>query len=370
MTALGLGTLSREELLQLVADEAWTNDRFRSRVSMAVAHHSQDLTLEGVLLSPDLLSHVVKSLEQRDFAAAATCSAWATGLAAELRRRPLISIDLSGRLDSGPWDVVEMPDGTLCVADTDNLRILTAQGNLMPDGGAWAALTKVELESPLKLELHEDAILVVEAADNIVRRLRLIDGETLARSPVLTCPHDMAIAGDRLIVPDGTRVSVLDVRTLEVRYSFNGGDTRFQKATTCAVRGDELYVADWHWSKRGQLRVFNFDGVYLRTVCGAFGTPCSIVIRDDRIYMVEQAERTGQSGRGVRAEVSTEIKMWAGRRVLVLELNGEIEQIKYVPNATEFERLALRFRGDALLLADAKSNPHGDDEKNTLHVIR
>ena len=43
VTALGLGTLSREELLQLVADEAWTNDRFRSRVSMAVAQHSQDL---------------------------------------------------------------------------------------------------------------------------------------------------------------------------------------------------------------------------------------------------------------------------------------------------------------------------------------
>ena len=87
-------------------------------------------------------------------------------------------------------------------------------------------------------------------------------------------------------------------------------------------------------------------GQHLRTVRGDFGNPYHIAIRNDRIYMIEVYEDEDED------EELGDINEWAGRRLLVLELDGKLHQEVRLPvrrtNAGGIE--AICFRGDGELL--------------------
>ena len=179
--------------------------------------------------------------------------------------------------------------------------------------------------------LHEDALLVTNLLSNCVRRLRLSDGVELARWEGMGMAYGMALAGERLFVTgEGKvnvqgKVNVLEPRTLMPHGgSGNSSFGECKSPVACAVHGDELYVADNDDTKRGTVQVYGLDGQYHRIISGDFGCAAEIAIRHGRIYLIEDGETEPVTEDG--KQLSENIWVWAGRRLLVLELNGEIQQ--------------------------------------------
>lgn len=310
--ALRLDVLSRDQLLELAAgalDELPNSHQLRGHADALVAARKPlpAWCVDSVLLSPDLLPHLIDSLSIVDGAAASVCSAWSAVWLAQLRRRryihpvpKLIKLSHSG----GAFGVTEMPDGALCVTSPDGLNFMNAQGQAILRS-KWAALAQIELDAPTGVQVHQDALLVVVGTTH-VRRLRLSNGEELARSPLLGNAFEMTVAGDELFVPTGSHISVLNVATLELLYTFG----EFDNAVDCAVCDGELYVADLEREHR--IDVHGLNGQFRRTVHTVALAPSCISIRDNRIYILEEyhdAEDADQGG-----------------LLFVLDLNGNLIQ--------------------------------------------
>tara|TARA_B110001452_G_scaffold63810_1_gene50551 strand:- start:434 stop:1576 length:1143 start_codon:yes stop_codon:yes gene_type:complete len=354
--AIRLDALPRDELLQLAAEalaELPVGHRLHSRTDALVARRKPLPTwcVDGVLLSPDLLPHLVDSLSLYDCGAAAACSMWAAEWTALMRRRRYIQpvprrIDVS-HLVGRPRCAAVLSDGTLCVSGDRWTYFMNAEYEDMPDGHALAALAKVDIRDPFGVLQHEDALLVVDSRQPgpHVRRLRMADGVELARSPALDGPSEFDVAGDLLFAPTSDTISVLDVHTLELLDTFG----EFLSAYDCAVHNDELYVVDGE--KRGELYVYSLDGQYRRTVSGGFGNPMSMCIRNDRIYLIERSDDD------ILDEDEDEaFDQRAGRRLLVIELDGTIFQEIRLPGCASgrsTDLSSLSFLGDELLITDA-----------------
>jgi len=363
--AIRLDALPREALLKLAAEaltELPVGHRLHSHTDALIAQHKPLPTwcVESVLLSPDLLPHLIDSLSLEDHAAAAACSMWAAEWGSLLRRRryiqPVPRLVEIGHIVDGPNCLTEMPDGTLCVSSghvQSGLDFITAQLEAVSDSSAWAGLINADMSRPFGMLVHEEALLLVNTGiSSHVRRLRMTDGVELACSPLLKNPVEMANAGNLLFVPTFEKISVLDIYTLELRNTFG----EFGSAFDCAVHNDELYVADV--SKRGKLFVHSLDGKLRRIVEGDFGTPMSIRIRDDRIYLIECLD--GEDG--FHEDEFDEV---VGRRLLVLGLDGTIHQQIILPDCVAPrtpDLTSMLFRGDELLITD--------NMQNALHVLR
>ena len=355
------------DVLQKLAAEALTElpvgHRLHSHTDALIAQQRPlpAWCVESVLLSPDLLPHLVDSLSLDDQAAAAACSMWADEWAALLRRRryiqPVPRLVEIGHIVKTPNCLTEMPDGTLCVSSShvhSGLHFMTAQYETMPDSSAWAGLDNVDADAPFGVLVHDEALLVVNShrGRSDVRRLRMTDGVELARSPFLKNPAEVAKAGNLLFVPTFEKISVLDIYTLELRNTFG----EFGSAFDCAVHNDELYVADV--SKIGKLFVHSLDGQPRRIVEGDFGRPTCIRIRDDRIYLIECLDDENDFD-------EDEFDEFVGRRLLVLELDGTIHQQIILPDCVAAhtpDLTSMAFRGDELLITD--------NNQNALHVLR
>ena len=367
--AIRLDALPREALLKLAAEaltELHEDHHLHSHTDALIAHHKPlpAWCVESVLLSPDLLPHLIDSLSLDDHAAAAACSMWAAEWGSLLRRRryiqPVPRLIEINHIVKNPKCLTEMPDGKLCVSDTlpltgrprGGLRFMTAQFKAVPDSSAWAGLINADMRRPFGVLVHEEALLVVNThnSSSHVHRLRMTDGVELARSPIVNFPSEMTNAGNLLFVPSDEKISVLDIRTLELRNTF--GD--FENVFDCAVHNDELYVADGY--ERGKLFVCSLDGQPRRIVDGDFGRPMSIRIRDDRIYLIECLDDENDFD-------EDEFDEFVGRRLLVLELDGKIHQqiILCIGDRTP-HLTSMLFRGDELLITD--------NLQNALHVLR
>ena len=359
--------------------------RARSRADALIALRNPLPTeyVNNVLLSPDVLAHVVESLvdvtpegELRGHgSAAAACSMWSNAfdgaLTTLIRRHGYLHPRPPQRIKMlptvRPHCLAEMPDGAICfhASGTDDndedidididididrprqrLRFLTAHGEPTPDGGAWADLTQVRFGWPSALQLHEEAMLVadIDRIDNdqgTLRRVRLSDGVELARSPPLGCIRKMCVHDGRCFVATTTTVRVLDVRTLELRYAFG----EFGAAVDCAIWLDELYVADRHKDAQGSLQVFRLDGTHLRTVNGRFDHPNAIIVRNDRIYMLERNPDSDDD------ELDWD-NGYPPQRLLVLALDGSVLQGIYLPDAEDLCSMCFCDGGRSLVIAD------------------
>eukprot|EP00908_Phaeocystis_cordata_P012428 Transcript_23407.p1 GENE.Transcript_23407~~Transcript_23407.p1 ORF type:complete len:368 (-),score=115.85 Transcript_23407:35-1138(-) len=340
--------LPRRALLELAAAGCAADARLAQRADVLL-HQHQPLPKEcvdAVLLSPDLLPHLFETLELCDWAAAAVCSGWAAAWAGLLQTwgavqpKPL-------RVLRVPWcnyGIAVMPDSSVCVADEEfgSLKFVTPEGEELTDGGKWHELTQAEFWCPTGLlVLHGTELLVAD--HRRVRKLRLSDGAELARSPALPGSGELALAGDRLLVPRGGTLSVLDAETLSLRYEFGN----FGCVLDCAVHGNEVFVVDF--GRRGELQVFDLaTGQPRRTLRGAFGSPVSINIYHDRLYLLERREKTAGDE---EEDVDEEVRRWAGRRLVVLELDGSTRQLVRLPRS---ERLyGMHLHGDELHLTDS-----------------
>ena len=86
-------------------------------------------------------------------------------------------------------------------------------------------------------------------ADDIVRKLRLSDGEELARAACEDCV-EMCVGDGLLFVAAGDIVHALDLQSLEARFSIGG----FAEAADCAVCRGEVYVAAHALARNGVRR--------------------------------------------------------------------------------------------------------------------
>ena len=336
--ALRLDVLSRDQLLELAAgalDELPNSHQLRGHADALVAARKPlpAWCVDSVLLSPDLLPHLIDSLSIVDGAAASVCSAWSAVWLAQLRRRRYIHpvpnrIKLSH--SGGAYGVTEMPDGVLCVTSPDGLHFTNAQGQAMPRS-KWAALRRIDLETPTGVQVHQDALLVVVGTTH-VRRLRLSNGEELARSPLLGNAFEMTVAGDELFVPTGSNISVLNVATLELLYTFG----EFDNAVDCAVCNGELYVADIEQESR--LEVHGLNGQFHRTVHTDVSlSPSYISIRDNRMYILEEYHDPEEGEQG--------------GLLFVLDLNGKLIQKINLRGEEGMSTPSFCFRGTELLIA-------------------
>jgi len=351
--------------------------------------------VDDVLLSPDLLPHMFESLVEMmpegellgHSPAAAACSMWSgafRGAWTTFIRRHGYLLPRPQRIkmlpEVRPLCLAEMPDGAMCFhasgTDADDeteddedididrhrqrLRFLTAHGEPIPDGGAWANLAQVRFARPRALQLHEEAMLVADTHydEEHVRRVRLSDGVELARSPLLERIRKMCVNDDSCFVATTTAVCVLDAHTLELRYSFG----EFGAAVDCAVWHDEVYVADRHKDAEGELEVFSLDGTHLRTVEGEFSHPNAIIVRNDRIYMLERNPEVEG------AEDSDDDLDWdqyanddMPQRLLVLALDGSFRQIIDLPDAENLCSMCFCDDGRSLVIADSGYDGSEDD---------
>ena len=99
---------------------------------------------------------------------------------------------------------------------------------------------------------------------------------------------------------------------------------------------------------------------------GEFGGPTCISIKDDRIYLIEQ---------GRTSIYDAPDESGAGKRLIVLELDGTTHQEMLLPDAKDLQSVC--FLGDELWIPDTEdvSNPNlGHENTNprgkALHVLR
>ena len=187
----------------------------------------------------------------------------------------------------------------------------------------------------------------------------MTDGVVLAQSPRMKFPVELTMAGNLLFVPSATRITVLNIHTLEKIKTFGN----FGTVSDCAVRNDELYVADFH--APGQLEVFSFGGQKRGTVYGGFGRPMSLCIRDDRIYLIEDEDDEPEEYQLSLSEDAVK-EPEPGKRLVVLGIDGDDEdllqhQVIRLNGDTKPEK-SVRFCGDDLLISD--------QDMRSVHVLR
>ena len=83
-----------------------------------------------------------------------------------------------------------------------------------------------------------------------------------------------------------------------------------------------------------------------RTVRGNFYRPEHLIGHEGRLYMFETRLVAGDD---YYEEACDYEKTWAGRRLIVLEPNGETHQVVYLPDAGDLHGLC--FRGEELFMA-------------------
>ena len=328
--AARLADLPRSQLLEIAAAGCEASIEVKNRADAILAAHKPlaQRAVEGVLLSSDLLPHLLAPLQLEDRAAAAVCSRWAEGWkATEEGRRRLRKVafdfpheDLLG--EGEPYDMAVVPgdDEQLIVRAGSSVHILGRDSFELPS----FELPSFELPSIYGNVVASEEFIYANEENNEVY-CRTHDGTevakyeeqdkgisypTLAPGGLLFCslfalngnsPHDEIVA--------------LDAQTLQPRHRF--GLSLLNDARKMAVVGEELFVCD---CGNDRLQVFSLAGEHRRSITGEWKRPLALCFVKDRLYLVEEADY------GVDDEGNL-IYPLQGGRIFVLSLQGDILQV-------------------------------------------
>ena len=315
--AVRLAKLPHDALAEFAAQLCADDSTAAAQAENLIAAHDPvpQWAVEGVLLSSDLVPHVLAPLELEDGAAAAACSAWAAGWRAtnELRRRlRQAPLEWPEDLDDDllHWATIPGDEERLVVNTHTKIRILDRSmrtvAELDEDYGAHAA--------------NEQSIFVM--SNQIVRRLshdgtELEEGRdlgflVLAPGGLVFC---VAFNDGRA---DEDEIVALDAETLELRYRF--GQSLLDDAYDMAVGGEELFVCD---KRNDRLQVFSLAGEHHRSITGEWKKPKSLCCIKDRLYLVEADEDEDEDEYDEDGEDRVEDGKRRGQRIFVLSLQGE-----------------------------------------------
>jgi len=295
--------------------------------------------VERVLLSPDLVPHILGPLEAEDGAAAAACSQWLVGWKATNEapwRRRLKQVPLDFPFPEEMIHMAQMagtPDGRLVVCAREEVHIL--------DRSMRVLQTTVNGENEAcTIAANDDSIFYATYTPPVVRRsshdgtvdaeYQLEDynfyGPVLAPGAGLVFCHMFEEFG----LDEQLEIIALDAQTLQLRHRFGLG--LLNGPAQLAVVGEELYACD---TGNHRLQVFSLTGEHRRSITGEWRSPLSLCFAKDRLYLVERdwkdeehevktedPEEYGEYGAYGDPEFPLQ-----GRRIIVLSLQGDILQV-------------------------------------------
>ena len=330
--ALRLVDLSHAQLLEIAAAGCEASAEVKNRADAILAAHKPlpQWAVEGVLLSSDLVPHLLAPLQLQDGVVAAVCSRWADSWNAtsEARRRLTpVAFDFPQELlGEEKLSMAVIPGGDeLVVRSGYTVQILgrdmssgTSFGLLDSQGEVAAGEQFLYVTGPDGItSFTHDGTEVTdygEYADNGEKRI--ISCPMLAPGGLLFCvfSDDDEDSQDEIIA--------LDAQTLQPRYRF--GRSLLNCPRGMAVVGEELFVCDQY---NDRIQVFSLAGEHRRSITGAWKKPDALCLVKDRLYLVEQDGKDCEEGDD---EVALHY-LQTGRRIFVLSLLGETLQVYTYP---------------------------------------
>ena len=344
--ALRLAELSHAQLLEIAAAGCKASADVKNRADAILAAHKPlpQWAVEGVLLSSDLVPHLLAPLQLKDGAVAAVCSRWADSWKAtsEGRRRlTRVAFDFPRDL---LFDVLGT-FGSFCLIPGGDELIVRSGSTVRVLARDMAILSSFELPAIDGNIAVSEQFFYVTDSDGEVRSLTH-DGTEVASyedpEKMILCP--IPAPGDILFcilsdLDDNAldEIVALDAQTLQPRYRL--GLSMLKHASGLVLVGEELFLCD---CDNDRLQVFSLAGEHRRSITGDWKRPIALCFVKDRLYLVEEADDDEN-------EEGELINPLLGRRILVLSLQGDTLQVFTNPIVAE---LGPTFGGGALTFWD------------------
>ena len=348
--AARLADLSHAQLVEIAAAGCEASTEVKNRADALLAAHKPlaQWAVEGVLLSSDLVPHLLAPLQLEDGAAAAVCSRWAEGWKAtsEGRRRlRKVALDFPPNLlKRNSLDMAVVPgDDKLVVRSEYTVCILARDMSVVSSfekpGSACCIATSEEF-----IYANHSNERITSFTHDGTEVVSYEDPDKLIACPVLA-PGGLLFC-NLFNEEDSTQdeIVALDAQTLQPRHRF--GLSLLKEACGIAVVGEELFVCD---CGNDRLQVFSLAGEHRRSITGEWKRPVALCFVKDRLYLLEDYDH----------EEDELIKPQPGRRILVLSLQGDTLQVYAHPVETQIFRdrlccfdgkllAAVRYRGFSL----------------------
>jgi hypothetical protein len=332
--AARLFSLSHAQLLEIAVAGCEASPEVKNRAEAILAtsmprHHQG--AVDGVLLSSDLVPHILASLQLEDGAAAAVCSLWAEGWKATSEgRRHLtrVAFDFPQELlvDLNDMAVIPGDDEQLVVSSGRTVRILDRSMSTVTSFTGDERLTTITTDEQsiyatafsafhLRLTHNGTEVACHEDPDGY-------SGYCPLRAPggLLFCVHyeePDAYAQDDISY-EQDEIVAFDAHSMQPRYRF--GKSLLNDARGLAVVGEELFVCDM---KNDRLQVFSLAGEHRRSITGKWKRPSSLCVVKDRLYLTETCD--------FEEDEPLEDLRSRGRRIFVLSLQGDTLQVYPIP---------------------------------------
>ena len=319
--ALRLVELSHSQLLEIAAAGCEASADVKNRADAILAAHKPlpQWAVEGVLLSSDLVPHLLAPLQLEDGAVAAVCSRWADSWKAtsEGRRRlTRMAFDFpKDLLGTQMFSLTVIPGGDeLVVSSGSTVRILARD---MSSGASF------EIPNDFGFIGASEQFFYVTDSETEVRCLTHAGTEVASyeeQDRRISCPT--LVPGGLLFcvlsdLDDDTQdeIIALDAQTLQPRYRF--GLSLVSSACGMVVVGEELFVCD---KDNDRIQVFSLAGEHRRSITGEWTRPASLCFVKDRLYLIEEADEDEDEDGKLTNPL-------CGRRICVLSLQGDTLQV-------------------------------------------
>ena len=334
-----LAKLSDAQLVEIAAAGCDASTEVMKRADALLAAHKPlpQWAVEGVLLSSDLVPHLLAPLQLEDGVAAAVCSRWAEGWKAtsEGRRRlRKVALDFPRDLLGVPaLDMAALGDELVVISGDYHTDITTvclfgrdlSSGTTfyLPTMFAEVAASEEFIYACDSLGFDEGIHCFSYTGTEVTEVAKYEEPQKRAAYPVLGpggllfCVLMSSDAEELDETQD--EIVALDAQTLQPRHRF--GLSLLNGAGGMAVVGEELFVCD---SGNDRLQIFSLGGEHRRSITGEWKRPRSLCFVKDRLYLVEDAADYNEEG--------NRINTLQGRRIFVLSLLGETLQVYTHPD--------------------------------------
>ena len=329
--ALRLADLSHAQLLEIAAAGCEASAEVRNRADAILAVHKPlaQWAGEGVLLSSDLVPHLLAPLQLADGAAAAVCSQWADGWKATSEGRR--------RLTRVAFDFPQNLLGTLvaeCSADSLGMAVIPGgdEQQLLVRSGSTVRILARGRSSGTSFELRDGRADIAASQQflyvTVLYENRLYclthDGTEVAsyedQRKFISCP---VLGPDGLLFcvlfdeDDETQdeIVALDAQTLQPRHRF--GLSLLSGVRGMVLVGEELFVCD---KDNDRLQVFSLAGEHRCSITGEWKKPTGLCLVGDRLYLTEEDDEDED-------EEGDLVNPHQGRRIVALSLQGETLQV-------------------------------------------
>ena len=320
--AARLADLSHAQLVEIAAAGCEASTQIKNRADALLAAHKPlaQWAVEGVLLSSDLVPHLLAPLQLEDGAAAAVCSRWAecwkaTSEGRRILRKVVLGFppDLLGEDLEALATVMPGGDEQLVVKSGSLVHILRRD---------MSVVSSFEVQSWGGVAASKEFIYVAHGHKHITSLThngtevaKYQDPDKRIAFPVLG-PGGLLFCNLFDGEDDSTQdeIVALDAQTMQPRHRF--GLSLLKEAGWMAVGGEELFVCDHN---NDRLQVFSLAGEHRRSITGEWKQPIALCFVKGRLYLVEDCGDEDEEGELINPQ--------QGRRIFVLSLQGDTLQV-------------------------------------------